>query len=151
MRSVLSRRWISPEPLNVVPALVGLPLAIPWRRALAMGLDLIVVALLSGVSAMWLLGRLLLLVLQLRSQRDDRIRMRPLVGWLGARMATGGLGFAQMLWDVNRQALQDKAAHTAAIDLRVPRARSGWPADLIRQSGPWQQAWMALWRMQPGR
>lgn len=111
--------------------MVGLPLAIPWRRALAIGLDLIVVALLSGVSAMWLLGRLL--VLQLRSQRDDRIRMPPLVGWLGARMAIGGLGFAQMLWDVNRQALQDMAAHTAAIDLRVPRARSGWPAGLIRQ------------------
>ena len=37
-------------------------------------------------------------------------------------MATGGLGFAQLLWDPNRQALQDKAAHTAVLDLRAARS-----------------------------
>ena len=39
-------RWITPEPLNMPPELVGLPLAHPGRRALAMGLDLILLALL---------------------------------------------------------------------------------------------------------
>lgn len=38
-----------------------------------------------------------------------------------AGMATGGLGFLQLLWDPNRQALQDKAAHTVVIDERQPR------------------------------
>jgi len=36
-------------------------------------------------------------------------------------MATGGLGFAQVLWDPNRQGLQDKAAHTVVLDLRAAR------------------------------
>lgn len=240
-------RWIMPEPLNVAPALVGLPLAHPGRRALAMGLDLILLALLSGVSGFWLLGGLVLVVVQLRSQRGSTTKKRRVVGWLGAGvlallafqeartdwtdrddepvaqvaaasvaapsapapaasadariqqleaelaearkpvplrrqvnqwlesvgatfgwgivyfsllpawwggqtvgkkiariqvleltgkpmtvmrclkryggyaagMATGGLGFAQMLWDPNRQALQDKAAHTAVVDLRM--------------------------------
>lgn len=241
-------RRIMPEPLNVAPALVGLPLAHPGRRALAMGLDLILLALLSGVSGFWLLGGLVLVVVQLRSQRGSTTKKRRVVGWLGAGvlallafqeartdwtdrddepvaqiaaasvaapsapapaasadariqqleaelaearkpvplrrqvnqwlesvgatfgwgivyfsllpawwggqtvgkkiariqvleltgkpmtvmrclkryggyaagMATGGLGFAQMLWDPNRQALQDKAAHTAVVDLRMP-------------------------------
>jgi hypothetical protein len=38
-----------------------------------------------------------------------------------AGMATGGLGFLQLLWDPNRQALQDKAAHTVVVDERQPR------------------------------
>lgn len=40
-------------------------------------------------------------------------------GGYAAGMATGGLGFAQALWDANRQGLQDKAAHTVVIDLRA--------------------------------
>lgn len=237
----------------MAPALVGLPLARPRARALAMGVDLIVVALLAGVSGLWLLAGLLLVVLQLGSARGGVSRQRQVVGWLGAGliallviqqawsawnrppdlpepaakasaaapadpsretpsltlttaeqriraleaqleaarhppgwreqldelidaaglsfgwgivyfsllpawwggqtvgkklfglrvveltgqpmtvmrclkryggyaagMATGGLGFVQVLWDVNCQALQDKAAHTAVIDLRAP-------------------------------
>ena len=42
-------------------------------------------------------------------------------GGYAAGMATGGLGFMQMLWDPNRQAIQDRTAHTAVIDLRAPR------------------------------
>jgi hypothetical protein len=41
-------------------------------------------------------------------------------GGYAAGMATGGLGFAQALWDVNRQGIQDRVAHTVVIDLRVP-------------------------------
>ena len=257
-------RWITPEPLNVAPALVGLPLAHPGRRALAMGLDLVLLALLSGVSGFWLLGGLVLVVVQLRSQRGGTTKKRLVVGWLGAGvlallalqeartdwaerddesavpvvqiaadtaavpalapsaagpaasaeariheleaaladarkpvplrrqfnqwlesvgatlgwgivyfsllpawwggqtvgkkivrirvleltgkpmtvlrclkryggyaagMATGGLGFAQLLWDPNRQALQDKAAHTAVIDLRAPRLLPAEPLE----------------------
>ncbi len=41
-------------------------------------------------------------------------------GGYAAGMATGGLGFTQLLWDPNRQAIQDRAAHTVVIDLRAP-------------------------------
>ena len=243
-------RSLTPEHLNVAPDLVGAPLADPRRRAAAMVVDLVLVALLSGVSGFWLLGGLALVVLQLRSQRGGTTRRRQIVGWMGAGliallvlqeartdwltrdepadedvvaaatpaaaaaasaptvqeriaqletqlaearkpltlrrqldrlidaagasfgwgivyfsllpawwggqtvgkkifglrvveltgqpmtvmrclkryggyaagMATGGLGFAQLLWDPNRQALQDKAAHTAVLDLRAARS-----------------------------
>jgi len=39
-------------------------------------------------------------------------------GGYAAGMATGMFGFAQVLWDANRQAIQDKTAHTVVIDLR---------------------------------
>jgi hypothetical protein len=39
-------------------------------------------------------------------------------GGYAAGMATGLFGFAQVLWDPNRQAIQDKTAHTVVIDLR---------------------------------
>jgi uncharacterized RDD family membrane protein YckC len=42
-------------------------------------------------------------------------------GGYAAGMATGMIGFVQVLWDINRQAIQDKIAHTVVIDLRQPR------------------------------
>ncbi|MEK8051933.1 RDD family protein [Ideonella sp. DXS22W] len=39
-------------------------------------------------------------------------------GGYAAGMATGGLGLLQLLWDGNRQAIQDKTAHTVVLDLR---------------------------------
>jgi uncharacterized RDD family membrane protein YckC len=41
-------------------------------------------------------------------------------GGYAAGMATGGLGFLQVLWEPNRQGLQDKAAHTVVLDERAP-------------------------------
>lgn len=46
-----------------------------------------------------------------------------------AGMATGGLGLVQLLWDPNRQGLQDKAAHTVVVDERAPR-RPDPPSDV---------------------
>jgi uncharacterized RDD family membrane protein YckC len=82
-----SRRWITPEPLNVAPALVGAALGTPVRRAWAMGLDLLVVALLSGASGLWLWLGLGLVLLQLRQrQRSAPASRRVLVGWVGAAL-----------------------------------------------------------------
>lgn len=39
-------------------------------------------------------------------------------GGYAAGLATGGVGFAQALWDPNAQAIQDKAAHTLVLDER---------------------------------
>jgi hypothetical protein len=43
-------------------------------------------------------------------------------GGYAAGLATGGLGFLQVFWDPNRQALHDKAAHTVVVDLRLKPA-----------------------------
>ena len=48
------------------------------------------------------------------------LNLKRFGGYL-AGMATGGLGLLQLLWDPNRQALQDKAAHTVVVDERRPR------------------------------
>ena len=42
-------------------------------------------------------------------------------GGYAAGMATGGLGFLPVWWDPNRQAIQDRTAHTVVVDLRLPR------------------------------
>ncbi len=46
-------------------------------------------------------------------------------GGYAAGLATGGMGFLQALWDPNRQAVEDKLAHTVVVDLRGPRAPIG--------------------------
>jgi hypothetical protein len=48
-------------------------------------------------------------------------------GGYAAGLATGGIGLLQALWDPNRQAVEDKLAHTVVIDLRGPRALPGGP------------------------
>ncbi|MFT2091181.1 RDD family protein [Paraglaciecola sp. 2405UD69-4] len=42
-------------------------------------------------------------------------------GGYGAGLATGLLGFLQIFWDPNRQAIQDKISETLVIDLRYPK------------------------------
>ncbi len=85
LSSAERRRWVTPEPLNVAPELVGLPLATPWRRGVAMALDLAVVALVAESGDLWLFAGLVLVVVQLRNQRhakEDRKRL----GWLLAAL-----------------------------------------------------------------
>lgn len=89
-------RQVSPEPLNVAPELVGRPLATPARRAGAMAVDLLIVALLSGVSGFWLVGGLALVVMQLRSQRGGS-RTRTAAGWAFAGLLA--LLALQQAWD----------------------------------------------------
>ena len=44
-------------------------------------------------------------------------------GGYGAGLATGLLGFLQIFWDPNRQAIQDKISETLVIDTRKPRVK----------------------------
>jgi hypothetical protein len=66
-------------------------------------------------------------VVELTGQPMTVMRCLKRYGGYAAGMATGGLGFAQMLWDPNRQGLQDKAAHTVVIDLRGGGPDTGRP------------------------
>lgn len=59
-------------------------------------------------------------VVELTGKPMNVMRSLKRYGGYAAGMATGGLGFTQLLWDPNRQAIQDRAAHTVVIDLRVP-------------------------------
>jgi hypothetical protein len=95
------RAWITPEDLNVAPALLGLPLASPWRRALAMGLDLGLLALLSQWGS-----TTLLLGLAWLAWRLGRLNMpapgRPRGRWLGGgtlpALLLVGLGLWSSAW-----------------------------------------------------
>ena len=54
-------------------------------------------------------------------------------GGYAAGLATGGMGFLQILWDPNRQAVEDKLAHTVVVDLRGPRLASPGSTVLSRE------------------
>ncbi|QSX28762.1 RDD family protein [Shewanella cyperi] len=61
-------------------------------------------------------------------------------GGYGAGFATGLMGFLQIFWDANRQAIQDKIAGTVVIDLLRPRytpdgVDSGTPASANAGNG----------------
>lgn len=79
---------LAPEALNVAPELVGLPLATPGRRAVAMAIDLAVVGLLTGISGLWLWVGLALVLLQLRNRQRQpgRSKLRVAVGWAGVAL-----------------------------------------------------------------
>ncbi len=57
-------------------------------------------------------------VVELTGKPLTALRAFKRYGGYAAGMATGLFGFAQVLWDPNRQAIQDKTAHTVVIDLR---------------------------------
>jgi hypothetical protein len=63
------------------------------------------------------------------------LNLKRFGGYL-AGMATGGLGLLQLLWDPNRQALQDKAAHTVVVDERRPRRIAQAAAEPFPDTSP---------------
>jgi RDD family len=141
---IAEQRFVAPEALNVAAPLIGQPLARPIRRALAMGVDLGVVALLSGVSGFWLLGGLAAVVLQLRNQRAAVTKKRLWVGWsLAGLLGLLALNEAKDQWAQRYDpASIAAAAADAATDAREAAAEaaqeasetSGGSADTARKS-----------------
>lgn len=64
-------------------------------------------------------------VVELTGQPMTVIRCLRRCGGYAAGMATGGVGFARALWDLNRQGIQDRTAHTVVVDLRTPANAQG--------------------------
>ncbi len=94
-----------------------------WLRGLGVGFGWAVVYF-SLLPAWWngqTLGKRLfsLRVVELTGKPMTVLRCLKRYGGYAAGMATGLLGFAQVFWDSNRQAIQDKTAHTVVIDLRA--------------------------------
>ena len=116
------QRWITPEPLNLAPELVGLPLATPARRAGAMGLDLAVVALLTGISGAWLWLGLALVLLQLRNRpRSAPAGRRQWLGWAAvALIAVLALDQASDRWTAWRASASGAGSASAASAGAVP-------------------------------
>lgn len=88
-----TRRWVTPEELNVAPGLLGRPLARPWRRLLAIGADLAAIDIVSSVSNFWLLAACSLGVWErARAKKRGPSPWRTLTLWLlVALMAYAGL------------------------------------------------------------
>ena len=59
-------------------------------------------------------------ILELTGKRLTPLILFKRYGGYAAGMATGFAGFVQLIWDPNRQAIQDKTAHTVVIDTRRP-------------------------------
>jgi hypothetical protein len=127
-------RRVSPEPLNVLPALVGLPLATPQRRAAAMAVDLVVVALLSEASGFWLAGGLLLVLLQLRDRGRLQMRTRAVAGWVLVALFVGLA--AQQAWQAGRDRHPPRPEVELSDDEDVEReAALRQAADILRAQG----------------
>ncbi|MDH0867447.1 RDD family protein [Mitsuaria sp. GD03876] len=78
------RDWITPEDLNVAPALLGLPLASPWQRAKAMAVDVTLVTLLSNLGNTPLLAGCCWVAWRCyKRQRASRGEVQKESGWLG--------------------------------------------------------------------
>lgn len=73
-------------------------------------------------------------VVELTGKPMTVLRSLKRYGGYAAGLATGGLGFLQVLWDPNRQGLHDKAAHTAVVDLRPGRQLAAVPTPTL--AGP---------------
>ncbi len=54
-------------------------------------------------------------------------------GGYAAGLATGTLGFAQIYWDANRQAIHDKVAGTVVIREGAPKVPGNWD---LQSAGP---------------
>ncbi len=71
-------------------------------------------------------------VLQLDGSPMNWFEAFERAGGYAAGVATGLLGFAQVYWDPNRQAIHDKIAGTVVIDERKPRVPGAWEKAVAR-------------------
>ena len=81
VKRVRASAWVRPEALNVTPDLLGMPLAPHGRRALAMGVDLTVIGLLSTTGMFWVAAGIGALILQLRRPLPSRPLSRSVLMW----------------------------------------------------------------------
>ncbi len=80
--------WVTHDDLNVAPGLLGAPLASPWRRLLAIGVDLAVIGVLSQHANFLLLGGVALANWLLVRQRPAEFAKQKtwllVTAWTGA-------------------------------------------------------------------
>lgn len=80
-------RVVRAEPLSVAAQYIGARLASPPRRAAAMALDLLAIALLTNVGGLWMVAGMVLMAWQLAVRRGGVPRTRGLwLGWCAAAL-----------------------------------------------------------------
>jgi hypothetical protein len=82
------REIVTPDAFSVAPDLLGTPLARPWRRGVAMGIDLLLIAIIAGLRISWFLLFLAVTILFFRAA------MRPSASAL--RKGTRGAVFGAL-------------------------------------------------------
>jgi uncharacterized RDD family membrane protein YckC len=82
IKRALAPAWVRPEHLNVAPELLGAPLAPNVRRALAMGIDVALIGLLSTTGMFWSVAGAGALAIQLRRKTPRRPLWRSVLMWL---------------------------------------------------------------------
>lgn len=99
--------WTENLGVSVGWAMVYFTLALYWMRGQTPGKKIM------GLRVVELTGRPLTLILCFSRY-----------GGYAAGLATGGFGFVQLLWDPNRQTIQDKIAHTVVVNAKEYAALS---------------------------
>jgi RDD family len=119
-------RLVSAEPLLVAPQFIGARLASPKRRALAMALDLLAIALLTNVGGLWLVAGMVLMALQLATRRGGVPRTRGLwLGWAAAALVLWlAVGALQDRWPLfsDRPHARSEKPHAALAELDADAA-----------------------------
>jgi hypothetical protein len=105
-------RWVTPEELNVAPALLGQPLAAPWRRLLAMAADLAAIGIVSSLSNFWLLAGCALGAFEQARARRRAPSLARIVGVWGLAVVMAGAG----LYGVIEELGQERPARSAPDD-----------------------------------
>ena len=117
-----SRASITPEAFHVAPALLGLPLAPPWRRLAAIGVDALIVVVLAQSGGLFLAAAVALLFYSwVRGGRTG-------VGRRGLRVGVGVLG-AIVVFGV-AVAFIEPLLQSLADDEPAPEARAEISAQL---------------------
>jgi uncharacterized RDD family membrane protein YckC len=104
------------------------PTLITWAQSVTtdLGLGFGWAAIYFSVFTAWFGGQTLgkmLFRIQVAKIDGDEISLWESFGRYGgysAGLATGLLGFLQVIWDANRQAIHDKVSETVVLDLRKP-------------------------------
>jgi hypothetical protein len=152
LQRLVAPSWVRPEALNVTPDLLGMPLAPHGRRALALGVDIAIIGLLSSTGMFWMVAGIAALIVQLRRPPPARPRARGALMWLALALLVGlalqrGSQWVEHRNDPPRAAATDGAddddddaavavaAASAVSDaaLRAAILREAHDADRIRQ------------------
>lgn len=98
--SARSRDVITEDALSVSPALIGLPLARPWRRAVAMAIDGLLVTILVQAPSVLLGFASAYLLLRVSARRSATAGLAARSGWLALRFgaALALFAFAITAW-----------------------------------------------------
>ena len=130
----VARDRVTPDDLNVAPALLGAPLARPTRRLAAIAIDVVVLAALSNYGNVWLLAGFGLVALVYL--RDPLAAGAPGRKWLLGTVAAGLLAFgAQQAWVTGRSGHHHAAPEATEAEIEPEPERAANPASGAGASG----------------